>query len=117
MSYGLKELANKLEVPILVISSTQRDTYRNKNENDLLSCFKESGDIEYSLYVGLFLEEGSFNANSWEKPLTVKLIKNRHGSCRDSEGNYKGVDMKIDFSKGVLSSDNDNGPVWYNEVT
>ena len=97
ISYGLKDLAVNYDLPVIVISSVPRSVYLNKGKDqeqrDLLSVFKESGDIEYSLYVGLFLDYARSEDNG--KPIKTKdqyndmvlyLVKNRFGKVRKKNG-------------------------------
>ncbi len=116
IAYDLKDFANTYEIPVFVLSSTQRESYKQENKNDLLSSFKESGDIEYSLYVGIYLDELGEEeiqqkryeieideyGKSIEKSMKFTLVKNRHGTARDKEGNYLSLDLALSFKTGVL---------------
>lgn len=118
ISYELKDFANAYEIPVFVISSTQRELYRQENKIDYLSAFKESGDIEYSLYVGIYLDElaeSEIREKGYqlevgndgvivEKAFKVTLMKNRHGTCRNKDGNYMSVDLALSFGNGTLRS-------------
>lgn len=107
VSYNLKDFANSYDIPVLFISSTQREQYKvSDSKNDLLAAFKESGDIEYSLYVGLYLdkmteeERGDIRIRDFEIPFKLILVKNRHGKCRDPKQNYLNLKLKIMLENG-----------------
>lgn len=108
IAYELKDFANSYEIPVFFISSTQREQYKSDNKNDLLAAFKESGDIEYSLYVGIFLDKldeeemRNVRIRDFEIPFKMVLVKNRHGRCRDRHGKYLYLKLKLSFSNGDL---------------
>lgn len=81
----LKRLSRDCKVPIIGISSLNREHY---NDNITMTAFKESGAIEYSsdILIGLQLKgagEKGFNATEEKKktPRQIELIilKNRNG--------------------------------------
>ncbi len=71
----LRELANRLHIPILVISSQNRS---GQGTGDLTS-FKESGDLEYSADSALLLVKGEGNPISPARAVVLKIAKNRFG--------------------------------------
>jgi len=112
VAYDLKRIANKFQVPIIAISSVSREGYRDSNSKSKkspLTAFKESGDIEYSLYAGFFLdfptdeELRSYLAlKEWQLPIKVVLVKNRFGRARDRDGNFISKLCYLDFKEGKL---------------
>jgi replicative DNA helicase len=81
----LKALSKNLRIPIIAISSLNRDSY---NASVSMASFKESGSIEYSSDVLLGLQyKGIGGANfdiekaeaACERNLELKILKNRHG--------------------------------------
>lgn len=115
---ALKDLANELEIPVFVISSVARENYKKPGAgSDPLSQWKESGDIEYSLYCGFNLDElppqkaGSYNLQTVrvngesvpvEKLVVLQLVKNRWGSVRDSVGNYMKLTIRLNLLDGSI---------------
>jgi len=116
VAYDLKKIANKFQVPIIAISSVSREGYRDKKDSkskskkNPLTAFKESGDIEYSLYAGFFLDypdEEELNQypllEEWHLPIKVILVKNRFGKARDTKtGDFISKFCYLDFKKGKL---------------
>ena len=109
IAYQLKDIANTYEIPVVIISSVAREIYMNKKrERDLISVAKESGDIEYSVYVSLFLdhlseeEQAILNTEKHEKVFKVILTKNRHGPNRDENGQYFYKILGLNFTNGTI---------------
>jgi replicative DNA helicase len=71
----LRELANRLHSPVLVISSQNRGGQGSGN----LTSFKESGDLEYSADSALLLIKGEGNPTPPARPVSLKIAKNRFG--------------------------------------
>ena len=87
---GMKKLATKFHIPVIVISSFNRLNYQSKVS---MEAFKESGDIEYStdVLIGLQLKgvgEKDFDVNSAKKqnPREIEaiILKNRNGATGDT---------------------------------
>ena len=109
IAYQLKDIANTYEIPVIMISSVARELYMNKKrERDLISVAKESGDIEYSVYVSLFLdnlseeEQETLQTEKYEKAFKVVLAKNRHGPNRDESGQYFYEILGLNFKNGTI---------------
>lgn len=100
---ALKLLSNELDIPILVISSLNRESYKDATQTINLSSFKESGSIEYSsdVVIGLQLaavvnmdkeDKKNFNLESemLKEPRMIDLVilKNRQGQ-RGKHAQYK----------------------------
>lgn len=111
ISYKLKEISNKYNLPLFVISSTQRDGYNmkdKKSEPNYIAMFKESGDIEYSLYAGYYLDyptekelEGYTKAE-WELPIKIVKVKSRFGNVKDDEHKHISKVAILNFKTGEL---------------
>ncbi len=111
ISYKLKEIANKYNIPLFVISSTQRDGYNakdKKSEPNYIAMFKESGDIEYSLYAGYYLDYPSekelegFTKAEWELPIKIVKVKSRFGSVKDERHKHISKVAVLNFKNGEL---------------
>lgn len=100
---ALKQLSRDKDIPILMISSLNRESYKDISQEVNLTSFKESGAIEYSCDVVLGLQlsavtdisiakrnkdketvaeiESSFDEKIRSIPrlMDIKLLKNRHG--------------------------------------
>ena len=80
----LSHIARDLQIPVFFTSFIARDYY-DKEPN--LSIFKESGDIEYLIDVGmaLWLENNNLGKgeNTQNKTILLKTLKNRFGKVGD----------------------------------
>lgn len=93
----LKRLSRDYKLPVLAISSFNRDAYTS---NVSMSSFKESGAIEYSsdVLIGLQFEEIEFKKNGEgikdykaveeyyrkdERAIALKILKNRKGKLNE----------------------------------
>lgn len=90
----LKRLSRDLKLPVLTVSSFNRESYATKAT---MSAFKESGAIEYTsdVLIGLqFLgmSDSKFDVDAAKKAnpreIELLLIKNRHGQCGEARFNY-----------------------------
>lgn len=92
---ALKQLSRDLELPVVAVASFNRDQYKKGSDGHAhLSSFKESGGIEYSCDVAMFMEFAAAGAD-WseqkeeaqrkeaERAVTVKVAKNRNGPTGD----------------------------------
>jgi len=97
--FELKRLSRDFKIPILGISSLNRENYNNKIS---MSAFKESGAIEYSSDVLIGLQFEAFGNNSNDngaamtpdgidrlkresvRKIELKILKNRNGATGDS---------------------------------
>lgn len=110
IAYRLKEIANKYEIPVFVISSTQRDGYNDRaiKKPNYIAMFKESGDIEYSLYAGYFLdyptekEIDNYQKKKHEQVIKIVKVKSRFGSVKDKDNNFISKVLILDFKTGEL---------------
>jgi replicative DNA helicase len=87
---GMKKLATKFHIPVIVISSFNRMNYRNSVS---MEAFKESGEIEYSTDVliglqfkGVGTENFDVNEAKKQTPRQVEavILKNRNGATGDT---------------------------------
>lgn len=114
-AYELKEIANTKKIPVVFISSTTRENYKNGElVGNALAAFKGSGDVEYSLYVGLYFSnlqkeeidnyslEKDKNGNVYENAFKAILVKNRHGSTRGDDGEYLDSTLSVSFTDGTI---------------
>lgn len=83
---GLKRASRDFNIPIIAISSINRDNYKNEMQ---MSSFKESGGIEYGAGVLLGLQlkgagASDFNVEDAKKQdpreIELKILKNRNGA-------------------------------------
>lgn len=92
----LKRLSRDLKLPVITISSFNRDSYATKAS---MSAFKESGAIEYTsdVLIGLQFQGMSENASKFDvdaakksnpREIELLLIKNRHGQCGEVRFKY-----------------------------
>jgi replicative DNA helicase len=79
---ALRELALRLQSPVLVLSSQNRaqGNYGHGKGTAALDSLKESGDLEYAADVVLFLTEAQERqARSPARAVDLTIAKNRHG--------------------------------------
>lgn len=82
ISTGLKRLALKYDVPIIILSQLTRALEARENKRPTLSDLKESGDLEQDadVVIGLYRDE-VYNPHN-KGTAEVIILKNREGSCR-----------------------------------
>lgn len=87
----LSQITTELKVPVIAISSLNRDAYKGKRRDIRISDFKESGRIEYSADVVLALQSEASDNSGGIKKRTLKLsvLKNRYGE--------KDADVRLSF--------------------
>lgn len=105
VSYKLKELSLAVSSPFVAISSTSRAQYTTKdNKINPLTTFKESGDIEFSLYGALLFNpcEVAQALKNTEKGIQATLCKHRFGKEYNEDGSLKNIDLAIDFANGNI---------------
>ena len=79
---ALRELAMRLQSPVIVLSSQNRSAgnYGNGKGSAALDSLKESGDLEYAADVVLFLTEAKERqATAPARALDLTVAKHRHG--------------------------------------
>ena len=89
--FFFKKLSNDLRIPIVLISSLNRDSYKNWSRITMTS-FKESGSIEYTsdVLIGMQLEklardgkltpeQASEELSKDVREIDLIILKNRHG--------------------------------------
>lgn len=102
----LKRISRDFKIPVLVISSFNRDNYNNKVS---MQSFKESGAIEYSsdVLIGLQLKgagENGFDVDAakskFPREVELVILKNRNGET-GKKINLQFYAMFNYFSEGV----------------
>lgn len=93
----LKQISRENKIPIIAISSFNRESYKGKNSNHgkvSKADFKESGSIEYSSDILIGLELGSAGSSGYDEeeefkkyPRNVKLriLKNRNAEAYETD--------------------------------
>ena len=97
----LSDMANRHEVPVLVVSSTARGVVEEalKGKRSPKEVFKESGDIEYALFAGFLLAKEEERAGG-ERVNRLIVAKNRGGA--ELEG---GKPVEFTFSFNVFTGE------------
>ena len=92
----LAEIANRHEVPVLVVSATARGVVEEalKGKRSPKEVFKESGDIEYALFAGFLLVKEE-EREGGERLNRLIVAKNRGGP--ELQGG-KPVEFKFSFN-------------------
>ena len=82
ISTGLKRLALKYDVPIIVLAQLSRALEARPDKRPILSDLKESGDLEQDadVVIGLYRDE-IYNPHN-KGTAEVIVLKNREGACR-----------------------------------
>lgn len=81
---ALRRIARDFDVPVFVISSMNRASYKSKS----MAGFKESGNVEYAADTAAILfREGGFCEKSRSMSLSLNVLKNRNGET--ARINYK----------------------------
>ncbi len=82
----LKQLSRKLDLPVIAISSFNRASYEEGGPT--MKAFKESGSIEYSADVLLYMQLRKGNEEDLNKvkdlqprPINLVILKNRRGQA------------------------------------
>lgn len=103
VSRGLKALAGELNIPIVSISSMNREIERSDNRRPRLSDLKESGDIESDADVVLFLWQKDPTAEkNGEIETEVYVAKNRNGKTGEFQLRFM---KRISRFESVLKTD------------
>lgn len=84
MSNELKQLAKKLNIPILCLAQLNRNNEGRQNKKPMLSDLRETGALEQDADGVIFLHRADYysdnKGNAWDaRQLEVILAKNRHG--------------------------------------
>lgn len=98
-SKGLKRLARKYNVPIILLCQLSRQLEGRENKRPILSDLKDSGDIEQDADVVMFLyREEVHKALPINRGKAELIIaKNREGSCRTINMSFCG--SKTEFKE------------------
>ena len=121
----LKRLSREYDIPVFVISSFNRESYKQGQGFVKMSDFKESGAIEYTADVLIGLEfanagkEYDETAAKRETPrkLNLVMLKNRNGRTGDKLAftynpifNYFADEEKTTTPDGFTTADNSEDP-------
>lgn len=89
-SRDLKLMARKLDIPIVVVASINRENIKRPDKRPMLSNFRDSGNIEYDVDVAFLLyRPAQFQREADEDKAELILAKNRQG-----KGNNKVFEME-----------------------
>ncbi|ADQ41034.1 DnaB domain protein helicase domain protein [Caldicellulosiruptor acetigenus I77R1B] len=84
----LFEIKNKFLIPVVAISSLNRESYSDDNNKDDIKAFKESGSIEYGTAAAFLMKRednkpihDDYKGNGYT--INFKCVKNRYGSTGD----------------------------------
>ena len=94
---GLKQLSRDYSIPIFILSSLNRETYKDMSQEVTLTSFKESGAIEYSgaVVLGMQLSIVTDLAIAKSKKDT-SLVKDLESRLRDEiESNPRLQDVRV----------------------
>lgn len=99
-SRGFKRLANKYNIPILVLAQLNRQLEQRLDKRPMLSDLRDSGDIEQDADVVMFLyRDELYNPSPMSKGTAELIIaKNREGTCRMIPLLFNGA--KTEFIEG-----------------
>lgn len=98
ISKGLKEIAKELHIPIIVISSLNRDVEKRQNRKPQLSDLRESGALEFDADMIIFLwgptdeeieQDASLQNRRW-----ARIAKQRNGMLLTIPLEFK-MDMQL----------------------
>ena len=93
----LKRLSRDFQVPVIGISSFNRDNYL---EPVNLSCFKESGAIEYSSDILIGMQYYGWDYISGEKPIDrARRLSDLREQINESARNGGGVEVQLKILK------------------
>ena len=91
----LANIVRDLQIPVIFSSFIAREFYKGK---PTLSIFKESGDIEYLIDVGMALwrEEKDKGDDEEEKEVKLTILKNRFGKIKEKALKFNTKKMKFE---------------------
>lgn len=83
-SRGFKRLANKYNIPIVLLAQLSRQLEQRSDKRPILSDLRDSGDIEQDADVVMFLyRDELYTTNPMSRGKAELIIaKNREGTCR-----------------------------------
>jgi replicative DNA helicase len=97
---GLKRLARDLDVPVLALAQLSRATETREDHKPRLSDLKESGGIEATADVVLFIHrEGYYKRDRADNTAEIIVAKQRHGPA--------GVSVRFTFEKEYMRFEED----------
>lgn len=98
-SMGLKRMANKYNVPILLLCQLNRNIEQRANPTPMLSDLKDSGSYEQDADVIMFIDRPeTYNVNPiYKGKAQLYIAKNREGSCCTINMSFNG--SKTEFKE------------------
>lgn len=87
-SFGLKELARKLDVPVIALSQLSRDSDRRPDKKPILSDLRDSGSIGQDADVVMFLHREWYDKredSDLKNKAIVIIAKHRNGATGEYE--------------------------------
>lgn len=94
LTLQLTELAHRLRSPVLAVASQSRQGYQAGKTNAFVETLKESGDLEYSADVIVFIEKSKDNGSTpMVRNCKLKIAKNRYGQAD--------VEVPVTFKPGI----------------
>lgn len=99
-SRGFKRLANKYNIPIILLSQLSRQLEQRQDKRPVLSDLRESGAIEQDADVVIFIyRDEYYNPTPLNKgQAEIIIAKNREGTCRMIPMLFNGA--KTEFIEG-----------------
>ena len=99
-SRGFKRLANKYNIPIILLAQLNRQLEQRQDKRPILSDLRDSGDIEQDADVVMFLyRDELYTTNPMSRGKAELIIaKNREGTCRMIPLLFNGA--KTEFIEG-----------------
>jgi len=106
----LKATAKECNIPIIVISSMNREIEKRGNKKPTLADLRESGSIEFDADIVIFLYENQQNktddlensfdfafndGNSEAKKITLSVAKHRNGETTEFDLKFIGKNVKF----------------------
>ena len=101
-SRGFKRLANKYNIPIVLLAQLSRQLEQRPDKRPILSDLRDSGDIEQDADVVIFLyREELYHPTPLNKGQAELIVaKNREGTCRVIPMLFNGA--KTEFIEGSI---------------
>lgn len=99
------DIAHSMKIPVWCISAQNRASQLSERSNGMLS-FKDSGDIEYTMDVGMTLREGTHETTEPIKAIEWEVIKNRISGVKAK------IALNFDTETGSFSEDGTEKPLY-----